>query len=164
MTTKQATGIALKFFAIYLLFNLLMVIPSLVSIGYYGNQPSILTRFVIPLIGIIVGLIAIGLLWKVSNSFIKKTGTDEEPIINDMTTDGVMKTVLACMGLYFALQGIISFLHVYASARSYAQHSTAGFQLDLNFLIVPCVKFALGCFLIAKPKQWVKVIRSIGEK
>jgi len=64
------------------------------------------------------------------------------------------------MGLFFALQGIISFLHVYASARSYAQH----FQLNYHLFIVPAFKLVIGCVLIAKPKQWVKMIRSIGEK
>ncbi len=169
MTTKQATGIALKFFAISLLFNLLMVIPSLVALGFRidgmsGEQPSTMTQFLIPSIGIVVCIIALGLLWKVSNSFINKIGTNEESIVNDMTADEVMKIVLSCIGLYFALQEIIDFLQVYTFARSSAQHSTAGFQLDYNFLIVPMFKFVVGCILIAKPKQWVKAIRSIGEK
>jgi len=164
MTTKQATGIALKFFAIYLLFNLLMVIPSLVGLGYRidgmsGDQPSILTQFLIPSIGIIVSLIAIGLLWKVSNSFMNKPGSNDEPIINDMTTDGVMKAVLSCMGLFFAIQGIISFLHVYALFRGYTQEFR-----NYYLLIVPAFKFVIGVILIAKPKQWVKMIRSIGKK
>ena len=162
MTTKQATGIALKFFAIYFLFNLLMVIPSYVTLGssikvMTGDQPSMLVVFLIPLIGIVVCIIAIGLLWKVSNSLISKTRTDEEPIVNNMTTDGIMETVLACMGLYFAIQGIISFSQTYAVSIGFP-------QLNFKWLVAPTVQFVVGCFLIAKPKQWVKVIRSIGEK
>ena len=168
MTTKQATGIALKFFAIYLLFHLLTMIPTIISVAYRpfeksSDQPSTWSIFLIPAIGIIICLILIGLLWKTSTSLINKAGSANEHVTNDMTADGIMRIILSCMGLYLALQGIIEGLHVYASARSYARLS-AEFHLDFNLLIVPMFKLVVGCTLIAKPIQWVKMIRSIGGK
>jgi len=169
MTTKQATGVALKFFALYLLFNVLMVIPALIGLGYsingsVGGPPSVLIRFGLPMIGICIGLVAIGLLWKTANSIIAKAAAHEEPVVNDLNTGSIMKIVFSCIGLYLTIEGLLSGLQVYVSACSYARDPSADLHLDVYLFIVPAVQFVLGCWLIAKPRQWVKAIRSIGEK
>lgn len=169
MTTRQAMGIALKFFSIYLIFNVLALFPMLVVLvfrigGVSGKLPSTLIQILVPAIGIIGCATAIGLIWKVSTSLLHQGSTEEEPVVNDMTTDGIMKMALSCMGLYYAIGAVLHVLETYTGALAVAQQSRTGLQVDISHLVVPIIQFAIGCVLIAKPRQWARAIKSIGEK
>lgn len=168
MTTKQITGIAVGIFSIQLLIS---VFPSIIYSAV--NYPIILDRItespcppwtwiLIHLIAILVCLGALFILWKVSTSLIFKTA--EEKIVNNLTAPDLMQTLFSCMGVYFLLSGILAFIQAYATAINTAQLTGSDLSLNINFLLAPATRSIFGILLIAKPRQWVKAIRSIGSK
>ena len=168
MTTKQITGIIVRFLVIYLLFSVLLgFLLNMPPLAFRIDSPpeatpSLWTLLFVPLIGILTCLGILFILWKTSTSLLSKT--EEESVTNNLTITCLMQTIFSCMGVYFLINGILAFLGVYASARNNAQYTDQGFSLNINWLIVPIVQMGFGAILIARPKQWVKAIRSIGEK
>lgn len=168
MTTKQITGIVVRFLVIYLLFSVLLgFLYNIPQIAFRIDSPpeatpSLWTLLFVPLIGIITCLGVLFILWKTSTSLL--SNTEEESVKNNLTVAGLMQTIFSCMGVYFLINGILAFLGVYASARSNAQFTAEDFYLNPNWLIVPIVQIIFGAMLIAKPKKWARAIKSIGEK
>lgn len=175
MIAKQTTVIAVKFFAMYLLFSLLMTIPSLLAIGsqaarmLWGSVPPnepvvVLLQILMPLVGIALGGCVIWLIWRLGNSLIAKAPAEAVESAGDLKGDELMRVILSCMGVYLVLMAGIQIIGRFASSRHYADISGDDFQVSLYLLLAPALQLIVGCFLIAKPKQWVRTIRSIGEK
>jgi len=165
MTNKETTAIALKCFAIYILSRVLLALPSYVHMGRMfdtindGKQAGFLS-IIIPVLSVLVGIITAFLIWKCTTSLMTKETSPADT--GELGVNGVMKIILACMGLYFAINALIYLPGAFASYRFSAQvdNPNPGTRMAL---IAQGLRLTFGCLLIAMPGKWVKAIRSIGE-
>lgn len=168
MTRKETTAIALKCFAIYLIAQMIISLPILVSIGlqlgYLGNH-DVSAFFMASLcfLTVVAGLFCAFLLWKVTNSILLKETTPESAQ-GELGVDEIMELILACMGIYFAINAVIAFPNSFVQFQIYK--NMAGSQPLASAISLGSValQFVFGCILIAKPAKWVKMIRAVKEK
>jgi hypothetical protein len=165
MTNKETTSIALKCFAIYVLSRVLLTLPSYAFFGRMlnntkGGASSAVWTITIPALSVIIGITTAFLIWKSTNSLMTQETSPVET--GEIGVNGVMKIILACMGIYFAIDAVIHFPSALASCRFYAQVNNPNPQTTM-VLITQGLKLTFGCLLIAKPGKWAKAIRSIGE-
>jgi len=163
MTKKETTAVALKCFAIYILSQVIISLPTVATLGirlkHMGDgKPTNIWIIAISVLSLLAGVIAAFLIWKFTNSLLSKETTTDES--NDLGVNGVMKIVLAFMGVYFVIGAVIYFPNALVSYRLSAQVNNPN---ALMALITQTLKLTCGCLLIAKPGKWVKAIRSIGE-
>ncbi len=169
MTKNEITAIAFKCFAIYWLFVVVVSFPSLLNVVSQveafgsGDRPSYVMAGFFVALSILISLICIWLLWKIANSVVKPSSTQETAPEMSNSANEFMQVILICMGFYFVIRSSLAFPHQFAFIKLQREEDP---KLLLNKiqLAVIILKFLLGCLLIARPKQWVKTIRSIGQK
>ena len=169
MTKKETTAIALKCFSLYLLAQVIISLPMCaglgMKLGYYGQHDT--SKFwivVICTLCTLIGLFVAFLIWKTTNSLLTKETTSPEDSTGDLNADGVMKIILSCMGIYFAINAIIAFPPTFVNFR--IAQNTVGQQafVSVSSVISVVLQLAFGCLLIAKPAKWLKLIRSVKEE
>ena len=167
MTQKETTAVAIKCFAIYLLAQVIISLPTLAAlglkIGSYGQHDIPRSWIlIISTSSLVLGLITVYLLWKFTNSLLTKEPV-KEAATDNLGADGILKIVLACMGVYFILDGTMTFPH--AIVQYHVSRSNPAFQTDLSamYLLAQILEFIFGGLLIAKPNKWLKMIRSVGK-
>lgn len=167
---NKTTAIALKICALYFLFQLIMTLPMLVSSGsvmVVQNDPAGHYRaFFIAMIVFtaILGGIAIVVLWKLANWLAPKV-PDESASVPSMDLDKLFTYALAVMGLYFSLNALLALPQQFIMLR-WELNMSGGTALDTSYtlsFVMVAVQFVLGAFLVARPRQWVRVIKAIGE-
>ncbi|MEE9369824.1 MAG: hypothetical protein V3V05_13340 [Pontiella sp.] len=169
MTRKETTAIALKCFALYLLAQVIISLPICaglgMKLGYYGqHDTSKFWIFALCTLCTLIGLLVAFLIWKTTNSLLTKETTSPEDSTGDLNADGVMKIILACMGVYFAINAIIAFPRIFVDfqiAKKIADQQSLVSAISLGSVILQII---FGCLLISKPAKWVKMIRSVKEK
>jgi hypothetical protein len=165
MTRKETTAIALKCFAIYIMVQMIINIPSFVSIGMNIGlmmdkpEPTPLT-IIIPSLSIIIGFAIAFFLWKTTNSILEKE-TDPSADQSDIGVDEVVKLVLGCMGIYFIIDAIIVLPGAIASL---ANLQNTQFGYSLMFFSTQILELIFGALLVTKPGKWLKIIRSAGTE
>ena len=167
MTRKETTVVALKCFAIYLLSQIIIGFPPLITtifqLNTYADEAGAFSNgWVIAAfaVGIIGGIAAFLLLWKSTNSLLTKETSDEDT--GEIGVNGIMKIILACMGVYFLVLAAVHF----PSALSYYRFSTQVPNPNpsaLMGLVTNVLQLVFGCLLIGRPGRWVQAIRSIGD-
>ena len=167
MTRKETTAIALKCFAIYLITQVLVSLPVLVSIGlklgsYGKHQTSGFFIASICFLSVILALATAFFLWRLTNSLLlQETVLESTP--SEIGVDEVMKIILACMGVYFASSAIINFPRAFVEFQIAQNNPTYEIELPVVDLVSHILQFTIGSLLIAKPAKWVKMIRLIKE-
>ena len=168
MTRKETTAIALKCFALYIIGQVFVSLPILSGIGlklgaYGGHDIPIFFIASICFLTVMIGFLFAFLLWKFTNSLmLKETTTDETQ--SGISVDEVMKIILSCMGIFFAINAIIAFPRAFVEIQ--ISKTNPAFIGELTFinLVAIILQFVFGCLLIAKPSSWVNVIRSVRRK
>ena len=167
MTQKETTAIAVKCFAIYILAQVIISLPTLAAlglkIGSYGQHDIPRSWIlVISVSSLALGLVTAYLLWKFTNSLLTKEPV-QETATGDLEAEGIMKIVLACMGVYFIIDAAMTFPH--AIVQYHISRSNPAFQAELSamYLLAQVLELTFGGLLIAKPNKWVKMIRSLGK-
>lgn len=167
MTQKETTAVAIKCFAIYILAQVIISLPTLAAlglkIGSYG-QHDIQRSWVLVISSssLVLGLVTAYLLWKFTTSLLTKEPV-QETATDDLGADGIMKIVLACMGVYFIIDATMTLPH--AIVQFHVSRSNPAFQTELSamYLLAQVLESIFGFLLIAKPNKWVKMIRSLGK-
>ncbi len=164
MTRKETTAVALKCFAIYILSQAFVVLPALATLGlklkYMGEgKPSNIWVIAIPAFGVISCVTVAFLIWKFTNSLMAKE-TIEEKTTGDLSSDDVVKIILACMGVYFVIDAVIAIPHALVN---FLLAKGSQNPLGITYLLTQIIELFFGGLLIAKPGQWLKAIRAIGK-
>lgn len=165
MTRKETTAIALKCFAIYIMVQMIISIPSFVSIGLnIGHmigkpEPTPLT-IIIPSLSIIIGFAIAFFLWKTTNSILEKD-TSPSTDQSDIGVDEVVKLVLGCMGIYFIIDALIVLPGATASLTDQQNYQ---FGYSLMYFSTQILEIIFGALLVTKPAKWLKIIRSAGTE
>ncbi|WP_394132205.1 hypothetical protein [Marinobacter nauticus] len=152
MTPQGITVVAIKFFALYLAFNILWYAPTIsVYVSTYTEllETSSTQNFLIYLVAIFIaiGLIAAVGMILVANSIIRKAPTD--PI---ETTEGFSPQLLfQLIGLYFVVTALSEF--PMATLQAF-QGNTEPVKSSMYFG-GSLVQFAIGLYLVIKPRSWL---------
>lgn len=162
------TSIGFKVVAIFWLFEIARSIPAFFNIftkaELFGSTetPSYLLSGFFVFLSISISLACVWLLWKAANSIIKPRIEEEVQSLSDNANE-FMQVILMCMGVYFIIRSALDFPHQYVlvNIQDPKDPKIVLYKIQLVTIII---KFIFGCLLIAKPKQWVKAIRSIGKK
>jgi hypothetical protein len=168
MTRKETTAIALKCFALYIIGQVFISLPTLSGIGLklgaYGDHDTpIFFIASVCFLTVVVGFLFAFLLWKFTNSLmLKETSSEGTP--SGIGVDEVMKIILACMGIYFAINAILAFPRSFVEFQ--LSKTTTVFMPEITFINLVSIglQFMFGCLLIAKPSSWVNVIKTVREK
>ena len=168
MKRKETTAIALKCFAIYILVQLIISLPTLTQLGvkfeyWSGQEANNALIFSIPFFSVALGIGAFYLLWRTSNSVLEKESSSSQES-EDLGVDGVMKIILSCMGVYFVIDAAM--ILPYAFVNFQIARSVPDSQVLLSFmnLVTQILEITFGSLLIAKSSKWVKMIREIARK
>lgn len=163
MTKKETTVIAMKCFAIFILCQIFMMLPSVgslaIKINHMGQRgPSNVWLYVVPCLSILSMIILAFLVWKFSNSVLTKETTADNS--TDLGVNGVVKIILACMGVYFVVDAMIVLPYAIVNVQA---ANNAWDAINVTYLLAQVLELTFGALLIAKPGKWVKAIRSIGQ-
>ncbi len=163
MTRKETTVIALKCFAIYLVSQVLVSLPLLAGIGLklgsYGEHDT--SGFFIAsmcFLSVALALLTAFFLWKLTNSLLLKE-TMVESIPPEIGVNEVIKIILVCMGIYFAIGALIAFPRAFVEFQIAQNNPTYEIELPLVELVSHILQFIFGYTLIAKSAKWAKLIR-----
>jgi len=164
---NKATAVALKLFAIYLIFSVLVGIPSIFTLvtRIYMMEGDGSSSWLLPLLllaaTIILAAIGIGLLWKTANSLLTKDApVTSEPESVDLNK--LFRLALSVMGLFFAFQALITLPQQWSYFQLIREH-----QMVLPApagLVSSLLQLVLGSWLIAKPRQWAGWLQKLGER
>ena len=155
--------IALKFYAIYLLSQVIIGIPTLVALGLHfknwtGTEPNKLWTVFVPVMSVLFGVGAAFLIWKCSDSLFKK----ESLMVSDpgvLGADGVMKIVLSCMGVYFIINGVVMIPHSLVNFQIVRRLPESQVLLPAVDLLSKVLEIVFGSLLVVTPYKWIKVLR-----
>ncbi len=168
MTRKETTAIALKCFAVYLIAQVIISLPVLVGIclklGYFGQHDTPVSIIIsISLLSVMLGLAAALLLWKLTNNLLT-TEIISESAQSELGAEEIIKIILACMGVYFAIGAVVAFPRVFVDFQI-AKNSTDHQPLvsGVNLLSV-VLQIIFGCILIAKPARWARVLKKLRKE
>lgn len=105
MIQKTTTAVALKFFSIAILVQVVVTFPKLAMLGplfkaWTGDEPNLLWSFFVPATSVLLGIGAAILIWKCANSLLKN-GMEGKSELGGLSADRVMEIVFSCMGVYF---------------------------------------------------------------
>jgi len=164
MTNNELTALALKLFAIYLLVEMLLAIPTLiVTLGSakdtLGTGLSELWIWVGVVAAVLIGLSTALLLWNVANRALFKvtngTGGGGFPAIET--------AVFAALGIFLIIEGLISFLYVSAGAYvQYVSVEPGGVRLQAAVLMVAhFTQCLIGVSLILRTDGWLSFLYRI---
>lgn len=162
---NKATSVALKFFALYMIFSVLVAIPSVLSIAWttFPMDSEAISPLLIPGLllaaTIVLAAIGIGLLWKTANSLLpgEASASSGESAVD---LDKLFRLAIAVMGLYFAFSALIALPYQWHTFQLARQHDLPS-QAVPNLVSI-AMRLVLGGWLIAKPKQWVRWLKNMG--
>lgn len=155
MTSKEVSAIAIKFFGIWFLLNLVIYLPSAVfaltsyNISYFSG--SNLSFFMTAIgIYIVIGILCVAMLFRLANSVLETAPSSDDEGINLSE-----KFILQVLGIYLVISTIPSIATVSFSSNMEYSH--------LNWLYLGAVLFKLvvGILLLTTSKTWVQWLRKL---
>jgi hypothetical protein len=164
MTEREITSLALKLFAIYLLVQMLLAVPTLVATlgtakDYLGPSFSALWLWGAAAAAVVIGLVAAVFLWKVANKALSKP-TDG---IGGSSFSSIEAAVFSALGLFLVVQALTRFSYVSAGAYvQYVRVEPGEVTLQTAVLMVAHILQGLiGLSLILRTDGWVSLLRRI---
>ncbi len=161
--TKETTSVALKFFAIYLLAHTLINIPSsllvlTLQIQDEADSGLFIWSVIFAVSAFLISIVAFLLLWKTATSLAREAG-DSEHKTEFIETERIMKFLISCIGLVFAIRGLLEMPSFIFGPFGLARKVDYSFsRQDIIFItgsLKPVLAVVIGFWLIAKPKQWL---------
>lgn len=152
MGPKEITSVAIKFFGIYLMVNVVLYFPSMImslaALERYQEENFSSIVFV-TVVGafILLGLVVSFVLFHLANSIASKAA---EP---DQTTSSLSQVfLLQVLGIYFIVSGL-SVLPGYGISIFIATEANI---TELFYGAGHLFQIAVGCYLLIKPVVWAR--------
>jgi len=164
MTEREVTSLALKLFAIYVLVQMILAIPTLIASlvtakEILGSDISALWLWGASVAAVIVGLVAAVFLWKVASKTLSKptSGTRESFF------SSIDAAVLSALGLFLVVQALVRFSYVSAGAYvQYVRVEPGELPLQTAVLMVAhIIEGVVGISLILRTDGWVSLFRRV---
>lgn len=150
MSPKDITSIAIKFFGIYLMVNVVLYFPSMImsltALEQYQEE-SFSSSVFVTVIGsfILLGIVVSLILFRLANSIASKTTETTE---SSATLS--QEFLLQVLGVYFIVSGLSVMLGYGMSMFKGAQADTAKLLYGVGYIF----QVAVGCYLLIKPVVW----------
>ena len=164
---NTTTAIALKFFALYLLFSMLVSIPSITSM-IWMRMPAVdssLPLWVVPTISLVATVILVilgfALIWKTAESLMK-SGDAPAPVNTPMDLDRLLRLALSLIGLLFVLRALVALPHQWSYLQLSSEHQRI-FRATPG-LVSTAIQLFLGGWLITRPRQWAVWLQKLGNR
>ena len=175
MTTKEITSIALKFFAIYLIANILFTLPTALwvqtmisaALDRAGEKSAgLLLAWAVGGAIVIVGIILAIFLWRLSNSLVDVNKQVDFQRTSPFSITEIELLVIAGIGLFFVVEAIPS---VGYSAISIFDGAAVRNREGLNIpavatTVVSLVQLLIGISLVLLPSWWANLFRKARQK
>lgn len=155
MNTKEITAIAIKLFAIWLLVQVILQVPSLLLVfnnveGYiqqefpHGLYVSVVGSF------LIIGAIASFLLYRVANSVLASI-----PETNDNNKNNISQQFLLQLGgVYFIVSAILLFLGTFTNIRNTVSIEITSYLYSIGAVF----ELLVGLSMLIKSNNWVLIL------
>lgn len=158
MSPKELTSIAIKFFSIYLLVNIILYFPSMImsltALQKFHEETFSTSVFII-IVGafILLGLAVSFVLFKISNSIAKQA-----PTAPDSSVKMSQAFLLQTLGVFFIVSAL-SALPNFSSTLFFksGQIDTIKIFTGSGYLFEALV----GLYLLIKPSVWVNVLNKL---
>lgn len=164
MTAKEITSLALKLFAIYLLVQMILAIPTLIASlvttkEFLGPELSALWLWGASAAAVLIGLVAAWILWKLANKTLSKTSGER----NETSFSGNEAAIFAALGLFLVVQALVRFFYVSAGAYvQYVRVEPSEVPLQTTVLMVAHIAQGLvGLSLILRTEGWMSLLQKI---
>ncbi len=152
MNTKEVTAIAIKFFAIWLLVQVILQVPSLLLVfnnieGYV--QQEFPHNLYVSVVGsfLLIGIIASFLLYRVSNSVLATLPETNENNKNNIS----QQFLLQLGGVYFIVSAILLFLGTFTNIRNTVSIEATSYL----YIIGALFELVIGITMLVKSSVWV---------
>jgi hypothetical protein len=164
MTGREITSLALKLFAIYMLVQMILAIPTLIASlvtakDLLGSDFSALWLWGAAAAAVVVGLVVAVFLWKVAS---KALANPTDGIRVNVFSD-IEAAVFAALGLFLVVQALVRFSYVSAGAYvQYVRVEPGEVSLQTSVLMVAHILQGLvGLSLILRTDGWVSLFRRL---
>ena len=158
MITQQITAISLRLFAIWLLIQLMLNVPSLImlitSIGQYQQQEIPVGLY----IGIIsaltlVGLLAAFLINKAATSVLNRAKSDSEATLGI----GSQKLLFQLVGLYFVVNALVYLPRSLSFIPSTTEINITNWLWSAGLIF----QLAIGVWLVSSSTFWLNLFNKL---
>jgi len=158
MITQQITAIALRLFSIWLLIQLILNLPSLLmvfaSVEQYRQQKIPMGAYV-SLVGvfILVGLIAVFLIYKAASSVLKSSKSESEATLSN----GSQKVLFQLAGLYFVVNALAYLPRSLAFIPNTADISSTNILWPAGLVF----QLVIGLWLVGSSAFWLNLFNKL---
>jgi len=158
MITQQITAIALRLFSIWLLIQVILNLPSLVTL-FAGleqyNQQEMPMEFYAGVIGVfvLIGLIVAFLINKVASSVLNRAKSDSEETLSGDS----QKVLFQLVGLYF----VVNALAYVPRSLSFIPHTL---EISLSDILWPAglvFQLIIGLWLVSASSFWLDLFNKL---
>jgi hypothetical protein len=158
MSPKDITAIAIKFFAIYLLVNVVVYFPSMIvsmtALQKY-HEETFSSEMFVSVVGafIVLGITISFMLNRLANSIASKS-SENTAINSDLPKD----FLLQILGVYFIISGISSLPGIAISLFKHNAMDSATLLYGVGYIF----QVVVGFYLVVKPtiwNQWLNKLR-----
>ena len=157
MEPKDITAIAIKFFGIYLLVNVVLYFPSMImsmaALQQYQEKNfssyvfvSVIGSYI--LLGVVVSLILI----RLANSIASSVGGTSQS-----SSHLSQEFLLQLLGIYFIVSGLQAFPGIGISFFKAVALESTKYLYGLGYMF----QVAVGCYLLVKPVVWRKWLNKL---
>lgn len=164
MTEREITTLALKLFAIYVLVQMLLAIPTLIGSlvavkNVLGPEPSAFWLWGAAATAVLLGLLSAVFLWSLATKALSKPPSGA----GEGGGSGSEAAIFSALGLFLVVQALVRFSYV--SVGAYAQYVRVDpreVKLQTVVLMIALILEALiGLSLILRTTGWVSLHRRV---
>jgi len=157
MSPKDITSIAIKFFGIYLMVNVVLYFPSMIvslTVLEQYQEENFSSSVFIAVVGafILLGIVVSFILIRLANSIASKTS---EPAESSPTLS--QEFLLQVLGIYFIVSGLSAMPGYGISIFKAGEPDTTKILYGAGYIF----QVAVGCYLLAKPVVWAQWLNNL---
>lgn len=168
MTGREITSLSIKLFAIYVLVNAVLAIPTFVMtlVGFAGQSyltPESVWFWALGVIAVLSLLVLFVVLWRLANRFVEPhedTSDNTSPLAIDEPF------VLSALGLYLSFDGLMRIatlsVRTYVSVgQNHVSLSTAANAETIAYIVCYCFQVIFGLTLVLRSRGWAALLHRL---
>lgn len=164
MTEKEITGLALRLFAIYILVQMILAIPSLINSvimmreSVIGDPGTTWLWFA----GVAVIIISLGLAWFLWKKGLNTTRTEHSTNAASSISN-VEPAIFTALGIFLVIQALVhlSYLFTGAYVQSTNVHNDDIPLSTITYIVAYLFQVVVGASLALRTNGWINVLNKL---
>lgn len=164
MTEREITGLALRLFAIYILIQMLLAVPSLINAfimveaSALGDSGTMWLWFA----GVAVIIISLGLAWFLWKKGLNTTRTEHSTNAASSISN-VEPAIFTALGIFLVIQALVrlSYLFTGAYVQSINSYNEDIPLSTITSIIAYLFQVVIGTSLMLRTKGWINVLNKL---